>query len=181
MDKLYALGKEGKQLWTREWARRIRAEVEALLDQLAVGEVLVIDAKGVEVFDFSFANELFGKLAMAIPQQYPGRFLVVEHLTDYTRENLTKALESLNLAMIERKGRGGVTILGKVHPVDQQTIEVIARAKDAVTAATLKEKLNINLNAMNERLGKLVSLGLLRRDKAVSGAGREQYEYRLLS
>ena len=180
MEKEYLLVNKGKHLWTREVARGIRSEVEAALDALSVGDVLVIDAKGVEVFDYSFANELFGKLAMVLPHQYPGRFLIVEHLTDYTRENLGKALESLNLALIERKGRA-VTILGKVHAVDQQTVDVIARAKEPVTAATLKEKLGVNLNAMNERLGKLVSLGILRRDKSVSGAGREQYEYRLLN
>lgn len=180
MDKAYALNQDGTHLWTRELARAIRARIEDLLDTLAPGDVLVLDMKAVEVFDFSFANELFGKLLLSLSQQYVGKFIIFEHLTDYTRENLVKALESLSLVAIERKGRK-LTILGKAHPVDQETFEAIVQAKGAVTAAELKEKLAVNLNAMNERLTKLTSLGLIRRDKGVSRAGREQYEYRVLS
>lgn len=180
MEKTFPLGKEGKHLWTREHGRAIRQKVEAILEALVPGDVLVIDGKGVEVFDFSFANEFFGKLAMGIMKDYVGRFLLVENLSDYARENLIKALESLGLAIIERKGRK-LEILGKVHPTDQQTFTALAQAKGPVTAAELKDKLGLNLNAMNERLTKLTGLGLVRRDRGISGAGREQYEYRLLS
>jgi hypothetical protein len=161
-------------------ARTIRASILAIIDELSAGDVMVIDAKGVEVFDFSFANELFGKLLLALPSEYPGRFLVVEHLTEYTKENLTKALESLGLVIIERKGKK-LELLGKVHPSDRQTFKAISEAKKPVTASGLKETLGINLNAMNERLTKLTNLGLIRREKTVSGAGREQFEYRVIS
>jgi hypothetical protein len=180
MEKRYDLGEHGSQLWTRDLARDIRARITRVLETLSGGDVVVIDAKGVEVFDFSFANELFGKLIMALPQDYPGRFIVIEHLTDYTRENLDKALESLGLVVIERKGKK-LEIRGKVHPVDQQTFDSIVKAKQPVTAAELKDKLEVNLNALNERLTKLTAMGLVRRDKGISGAGREQYEYRILS
>lgn len=180
MEQSYALIQEGKHLWTREKARGIREKMSGMLDGLDVGDALVIDMKGIEVFDFSFANELFGKLLMALPKDYVGRFIVIEHLTDYTRENLEKALESLGLVAIERKGKK-IELLGKVHPSDQATFKSIGQAAGPVTAAELKEKLDVNLNAMNERLNKLTGLGLIRRVKGVSQAGREQYEYRVLS
>jgi len=184
MEQTYGLSEQHdkrKHFWTRDLARDIRARiVKDVLDTLAPGDTLIIDMKGVEVFDFSFANELFGKLLIALPQDYAGRFIVIEHLTDYTRENLVKALESMGLVAIERKGKK-LEILGKVHPVDQQTFDAIVQAKGPVTAAYLKEKLDINLNAMNERLTKLAGLGLIRRDRGVSAAGREQYEYSVLS
>ncbi|MGA2269610.1 MAG: DUF4325 domain-containing protein [Bryobacteraceae bacterium] len=180
MEQTFALGEYGKHLWTRDLARKIRVRVVEGLAELAPGDVLVIDAQGVEVFDFSFANELFGKLLLELPKDHSGRFVIVEHLTAYTRENLAKALESLGLVIIERKGKK-LEMLGKAHTVDQQTFNVIAQAKESITAAELKEKLGINLNAMNERLTKLTGLGLVRREKTVSGAGREQYEYRVLS
>jgi predicted transcriptional regulator len=180
MEQHYGLAQHGKQLWTRELARKIRAQITGVLDKLAAGDVLVIDMHGVEVFDFSFANELFGKLLLALPQDYTGRFIVIEHLTDYTRENLIKALESLNLVAIERK-RGKLEILGNLHPVDAQTFNAIVQAKGPMTAVELKNKLNVNLNAMNERLNKLTGLGLIRRDKGVSAAGREHFEYRAVS
>jgi predicted transcriptional regulator len=176
MEKRLRLGQYGRQLWTRERAREIRQEIETMLQALTAGDVLTIDAEGVEVFDFSFANELFGKLVIGLATDHPGRFLVVEHLTTYTRENLAKALESMNLAMFERKG-AKLDVLGKFHPVDLETYKVLAQTKEPTTAAALKDKLNISINAMNERLAKLVNLGLVRREKGVSGAGREQFEY----
>jgi DNA-binding HxlR family transcriptional regulator len=152
----------------------------AKLEDLASGDVLTIDAKGVEVFDYSFANELFGKTLFSLSHEHPGRFLIVENLTPYIRENLGKALESMGLAIIERKQKK-LNLLGKVNALDEQTFQEIARAKGPVTSAFLKERLSINLNAANERLSKLTNLALIRRQSSVSSAGREQYEYSLLS
>src|SRR2546425_6208054 len=113
MEKWFSL--EGPHLWTRERAREIRKPVMQLLEDLAPGNTLVIDLAAVEVFDYSFANEFFGKTLLSVPSEYPGRFVIVENLSSYTRENLTKAMESLGLIIIERKG-GRLTLLGKVHP-----------------------------------------------------------------
>lgn len=179
MEKTFPLGKEGPRFWTRERAREIRPKVERLLSELSAGDAIVIDAAGVEVFDFSFANEFFGKLVMIIGQEGSGRFLVIENLTEYARENLAKALESLNLAAIERRGKK-LEILGKIHSVDRQTFEAIVERKAPITASELKDELGVNLNAMNERLAKLTSMGLIRRERGLSPAGREQYEYRIL-
>lgn len=176
MERRFLLRKEGSQLWTREKAKHMNKSIASALEEMEAGDVLVIDAKGVKVFDYSFANELFGKTILRIPDEYPGRFVIVEDLTTYTRENLVKALESMNLAMIERKNTA-LKLIGKVHPADEQTFRTIVRAGKPVTAAILSETLGVNLTAMNERLSKLVNLGLVRRQKSTSQAGREQYEY----
>src|SRR3990172_8655694 len=103
MNKLFKLRKYNRpQLWTREFARKIRKELNAIFNELSAGDTLIIDAKGIEVFDYSFANELFGKTLISLSTEHIGKFLVVENLTDYCRENLSKALESLNLIIIER-------------------------------------------------------------------------------
>lgn len=174
------LGDYGEQLWTRERAREIRSRLEGVLDRLGVGDVAVVDGAGVEVFDYSFANELFGKTLLSLPHEYPGRFLIVENLSPYVRENLAKALESLNLAMIERTG-SELRLLGKVHPADQETFAAVAGAREPLTAAILRDRLGANLNAINERLAKLAGLALVRRERGISPAGREQYLYRVLA
>ncbi len=176
VEKRFQLAKHGAQLWTRELARKIREELLLLLTQLQPGDTLAIDLDGVEVFDYSFANELFGKTVIELPRLYPGRFLVVENLKTYTRENLAKALEGLGLAMIERKAKK-LHLLGKVHPTDAHTFAALVSAREPVTAVRLKDKLGINLTAVNERLAKLSSLGLVRRENGLSPAGREQYIY----
>src|SRR5689334_2884391 len=102
MKERFPLGSYGKHLWTRERAKEIRAALFKRIERMEEGEVIAIDATGVEVFDFSFANEFFGKTALTLPMEYPGRLAVVEHLTKYARENLEKALEGLQIALIER-------------------------------------------------------------------------------
>lgn len=179
MEKRIALGKHGSQLWTRDLARKIRVDVDAALEALPEGGVLVIDAADVEVFDFSFANELFGKTLIKLSTEFQGRFVVVVGLKEYTRLNLNEALKSLGLTMIEKKGRSH-QLIGKVHPTDQETFLAVTSAKRPVSASKIGEELGVALTAMNERLTKLAKLGLVRRQPAVSAAGREQYEYTTL-
>jgi len=179
VEKRFTLKEFGGQLWTREKARPIRSRLGDVLESLKAGDVLAIDASGVEVFDFSFASELFGKTLATLGAEYPGRFVVVEGLTDCTRENLSQALEGSNLLMIERKG-DKLGLVGKVHPADEATFAGILKAGEAVSASTLSQKLDVNLTAMNERLSKLSSLGIVRREKSSSASGREQYVYKVM-
>jgi hypothetical protein len=180
MQKRFPMAPHGPRLWTRDAARPIRHQLEDLLEAAQPGDVIVVDMKGIEAFDYSFANEFFGKTLLALPRTYPGRFVIIEGLNAYTRENLLAALLTLNLAVIEKRGRQ-LELLGKVHPADLQTFFAIANARAAVTAAELRDQLNINLTAVNERLAKLTNLGLVRRRAGSSPAGREQYEYSVLA
>jgi len=179
MEKRLKLSQYGPQLWSKEKARQIRSRVAAILNTLETGDVLVIDAAAVEAFDFSFASELFGKTLMTLAVESPGRFLIVENLNECTEENLNQALESLNVAMIERR-ETTLSLLGKVHPADQETFTAVVKA-GAVSAGAMSKNLEVNLTAMNERLSKLTSMGIVRREKGSSATGREQYVYRVLS
>ncbi|MGK2860238.1 MAG: STAS-like domain-containing protein [Thermoanaerobaculia bacterium] len=180
MEKRFTLAAHGKTLWTRDTARRLREELDELLSASQPGDTIILEMKGVDAFDFSFANEFFGKSLLALPRLYPQRFLVVQGLNTYTRENLVHALESLGLAMIEKKGRV-LSLIGKVHPADVATFDVIASKRSPLTAATLSDTLGVGITAVNERLTKLTNLGLVRRRTGASAAGREQYEYSVLA
>jgi hypothetical protein len=179
MEKKLALKEFGTQLWTREKARPIRSRLVDALELLRTGDVLAVDASGVDVFDFSFAAELFGKALSRLGVDYPGRFVIAEGLTESARENLNQALEASNLIMIERHGNE-LRLLGKVHPTDQDTFKAILGAGEAVSAAALGKKLDVTMTAMNERLSKLYNLGVVRREKSSSASGREQYVYKVM-
>lgn len=179
MEKKFALKEFGTQLWTREKARPIRSRLVDALELLRAGDVLAVDASGVDVFDFSFAAELFGKALSRLGVDYPGRFVIVQGLTESARENLNQALEASNLIMIERHGNE-LRLLGKVHPTDQDTFKAILGAGEAVSAAALGKKLDVTMTAMNERLSKLHNLGVIRREKSSSASGREQYVYKVM-
>jgi hypothetical protein len=180
MERRLKLSQYGSQLWTKEKARQIRSRVGEILSTFEAGDVLVIDAAAVEVFDISFATELFSKTLMTLAVESPGSFLIVENLNECTEENLNHALESLNVSIIERR-ETNLNLLGKVHPADRETFAAIVKAGEAVSASVLSRNLEVNLTAMNERLSKLTSMGIVRREKGSSATGREQYVYRVLS
>jgi predicted DNA-binding transcriptional regulator len=167
------------QLWTREKAKLFRKELRELFEKAGSFELVIIDVQDIEVFDFSFANELFGKGVLSRNGEFTDKFLAVEHLTDYTRENLISALEGLGLAMLERKG-DEYRIIGKLHKTYIETFELIANAQLPLTANHIKDQLNINHTTANERLTKLFSLGLVKREKDRSDAGRDQFIYTMV-
>jgi len=163
VEHRYCLGDVNTQFWGRQVARVPRRRLQALLERSVIGDVVILDVANVEGFDFSFAAELLVPLLTAIPKAYSGRFLIAEHLNDVTRENLSIALELNDLAMIERR-RDGLRLVGKVGPTDRQTFELLSRARGIVSAPDLARTLGIALTTTNERLGKLVKLGLARRE-----------------
>lgn len=165
--------------WTRERAIPIRAEILELMEQLAEGDVLLLDVHYVQAFDYSFAAELFERLIKTIRSR-DGRFLLIDGLTEYNRENLQTALESLNLCTIARSD-GNVGLVGQFKSVDAETFDLIAKHRKPSSASELQASLGISLNAVNERLKKLLGLGLIRRIPARSASGREQFLYRTLS
>jgi predicted transcriptional regulator len=163
-------------LWVRKNAEKLRPAINKELESLTPGGVLVIDLEGIEAFDNSYANELFGKTVLSLSNEYQNRFFIVENLTDFTRENLVRELLYMKLIMIERN-KGALQLIGSIHPADSQTFELIKNSPQPVTAIELKDKLGINLTAVNERLNKLAEMGLVMRDTSVSQAGRQQYIY----
>ena len=178
MEHTYRIADGQPALWGRQAARGKREEVEALLEAAAPGDVVVLDATGLEAFDTLFASEFFCRLMRELPQTYEGRFVVVDHLGEAARHNLETALTLGGLAMTERSKGGRLQLIGKLHPVDHETFGAIASGNGSVTAAELKEKLGTaSVPTVNERLGKLATMGLVRRERAISPAGREQFVY----
>lgn len=164
-------------LWTRSKGTEIRQKLLGFINSSRPGDTIIIDLQGIEVFDISFASELFGRTILSMPMQFPDRYIVVTNLSEFTRENLVASLEKIQLAIVEYKPSGELELLGKYHQVDQETFAVINTLSEPVTAVDLKDRLGIKLQAMNERLNKLVDLRVVRREKSVSAVGREQYIY----
>jgi hypothetical protein len=173
--KVFSLSIEGSRLWTREKAKEIRIKVEQALDQVPNGGIMEIEASGVEVFDYSFAAELFGKLILKLAAEFPDRLLAVSGISDYTRENLNAALGGVGAILLEIKPGDKWGLLGKTIPSDTHTLEALENAGKPVGAPELARILGINVTACNERLTKLLQFGLVRRVEA--GNGRLQYLY----
>ncbi|MCH8799643.1 MAG: hypothetical protein IH963_01910 [Chloroflexi bacterium] len=173
--KVFKLFEGSGELWTRETARGIRETIEGDLITMPVGSLLEIDASGIEVFDYSFASELFAKLVMRLPIEFEGRCIAVTGLNPYPEENLDPALANSGVMMRVIEEKNHWHLIGKFSGVDRETLNALSLGEQPMSASGLAKILDINVTASNERLARLTRFGLLHRIPA--GSGRVQFQY----
>lgn len=171
----YLLSHHGSRLWGRAKGVEVREQIEAMLSNMGEGEVLVLNIKDVEVMDFSFASEVFGKLLARMPTEYSGRYVVLREPTEYVKENLQAALVDMELAVLIIRGKKW-DVIGKFGQADRETLQALVQLGVATTSNLAKE-LGISITACSNRLKKLHELGLIRRERTTAPSGGEQYQY----
>lgn len=175
VKKEFALFEGLPQLWTRETGGKIREKVEKVLGTMSEGSLLEIDAIGIEVFDVSFASELFAKLVLHIPIEYEGICIAVKGLNSYTEENLESALLRAGVMMLVVDGNEAWHLIGKSTGADATTIDALKHMEGPVSVQDLAHHLDIQPTACSERLSRLTQLGMVHRFSTESG--RVQYRY----
>lgn len=177
-ETLNVYGQTGRQsfLWTRDTANAPFALALELLEQQQSGDILAIDMDDIEAIDFSFAAGFFGRLLLRAKSELPGRFVVVQNLQPVARENLGITLVTLDLVIVEAVG-GTFELLGKFHPIDLETFRIVLNRDRRLTSRELQSLKHLAANTANERLSKLVDLGVVRRVESVSPAGRREFSY----
>jgi hypothetical protein len=149
----------GKLMVTRRTGRAVRAALEEALADLPKGGTLYVDTRGVELMDYSFADEALGILASrAASGEYGERHLVLVEEDRDLLENVEASLMQRSLAMIRVDEIGAEPdIVGKVpdHLVD--TLQAIYDA-GSITNTALAAKLGLNNTACNNRATRLLML-----------------------
>src|SRR4028118_2413351 len=111
----------GKLMVTRRTGRAVREALEGALEELPKGGVLYVDTRGVELMDYSFADESLGILASrSASGEYGDRHLVLVEEDRDLLENVEASLRQRSLAMIriaERGGGAGPPRVGAARPV----------------------------------------------------------------
>jgi hypothetical protein len=168
----------GKLMVTRRTGRAVREALAEALEALPEGGALYVDTRGVELMDYSFADEALGVLVSRVAGgEYGGRYVVLVEEDRDLLENVEASLRQRSLAMIRVDEVGGEPgIVGKVpdHLVD--TLRTIYDA-GAITNADLAAKLGLNHTACNNRATKLAKLGLIHRRVETAAPGGRQYTY----
>src|SRR4028118_2171414 len=97
-----SLGEFGPLLAMRPQGRRVQEALDARLRELPPGGVLVVDFDGVEMMDYSFADEALGTIySRMAAKEYPDRHLILETRSDELCEAL---LENVEVALNRREG-----------------------------------------------------------------------------
>jgi hypothetical protein len=95
----------GKQLAMRPHGRAVQQEIDSLLRSLPPESVLVIDFEGVEMMDYSFADEALGAIFSRLSaKEYPNRYIVLAagegDLAEALIENVEVALARREVAAL---------------------------------------------------------------------------------
>lgn len=171
-------GAGGKLMVTRGTGRRVREALAEILEGLPAGGVLYVDTRGVELMDYSFADEALGILVSRVASgEYGDRRVVLVEEDRELLENVEASLRQRGLAIVRVDEIGaGPAIVGDVpgHLVD--TLDAILTA-GSITNADLAAKLGLNHTAMNNRATRLFKLGLIQRSKNTAAPGGRQYSY----
>jgi MarR family len=168
----------GKLMVTRGTGRRVREALAEALEGLPSGGVLYVDTRGVELMDYSFADEALGILVSRVAAgEYGERRVVLVEEDRELLENIEASLRQRDLAMT-RVDELGVTpkIVGELPEHLVETLSAIREA-GLISNADLAAKLGINHTACNNRATRLFKLGLVHRRKNTAAPGGRQYSY----
>lgn len=171
-------GAGGKLMVTRGTGRRVREALVEALEDLPAGGVLYVDTRGVELMDYSFADEALGILASRVAAgEYGDRRVVLVEEDRELLENVEASLRQRGLAMVRVDEPGGA--LGIVGEVPDHLVETLhaIHVAGSITNADLAAKLGLNHTAMNNRATRLFKLGLIHRRKNTAAPGGRQYSY----
>jgi hypothetical protein len=196
-----SLGEFGTMLAMRPQGRRVQEALDARLRELPPGGVLVVDFEGVEMMDYSFADEALGAIYSRMSaKEYPDRHLVLEvredELGEALLENLEVALNRREVAalVLSRSGKGGASTVqtvtfpgrGKGSPwrvvgdLPGHLVETLKAVMDKgqITVRELSAMLGLDsATACNNRIARLYQLHLVRREATVVPEGGRQYSY----
>jgi hypothetical protein len=168
----------GKLMVTRGTGRRVREALGELLDGLPGGGVLYVDTRGVELMDYSFADEALGILVSRVAAgEYGDRHVVLVEEDRELLENIEASLRQRDLAMVRVDEPDTVPkIVGEVPEHLVETLRVIYEV-GSITNADLAARLGLNHTACNNRATRLLKLGLIHRSKNTAAPGGRQYSY----
>jgi hypothetical protein len=168
----------GKLMVTRGTGRRVREALAEALEGLPSGGVLYVDTRGVELMDYSFADEALGILVSRVSAgEYGDRRVVLVEEDRELLENIEASLRQRALAMVRVDEPGARPHI--VGEVPEHLVETLREIQDAgsITNAELAAKLGLNHTACNNRAANLFKLGLIHRHKNTAAPGGRQYSY----
>jgi hypothetical protein len=168
----------GKLMVTRGTGRQVREALGELLEGLPGGGVLYVDTRGVELMDYSFADEALGILVSRVAAgEYGDRHVVLVEEDRELLENIEASLRQRDLAMVRvDEPDTAPKIVGEVPEHLVETLRVIYEV-GSITNADLAARLGLNHTACNNRATRLLKLGLIHRSKNTAAPGGRQYSY----
>jgi len=168
-------------LVTRETGAVIRERLERELIAETEPMVAFLNFSGVEVIDYSCADEVIAKLiSRLLSGEYGDKFTVLESLSPNQMENIEVALERKKLAVLYLQEGGGWQVIGFLNNYLRKTL-ISVMEKGSITLRELAREGKIGLNTGGTRLLNLYRKRLIWRSEEISKEGGRQFAYKSLT
>ncbi len=168
------LGLTGPDLLLRDFGRRAFSNIENALQKIKIGQALNIDFKDVSVMDTSFADETIVELAVRLVDgKYNDRFIILMDPSAATVDNLegTIARRKAKVALLIKEEEH-LKVTGHIEPNLAEAWDLVL-SEGELTARSLSERLNLQINTASTRLHKLYKARLLTRHEEIISSGRQ--------
>jgi len=198
-----SLGEFGPYLAMRPLGRQVQDAIDEALRDLPSGGVLVLDFDGVEMMDYSFADEALGTIFSRMSgKEYPDRYMVLLVKDDPISKSL---LENVEVALIQRDAAAiavpveelkklQITLESQANNEDDEAeiawsvvgklpdhlIQTLGAVMDRgqATVRDVVDALQLDsVTACNNRIARLHQLRLVRRKAAIVPEGGRLYCY----
>lgn len=201
-----SLGEFGPYLAMRPLGKQVQESLDKALRGLPVGGVLAVDFCGVEMMDYSFADEALGTIYSRMgTREYPDRYMVLlveeDEVSVALLENIEVALAQREAAAIavasadlpalqaaiqrvlagkepiDGQRPAGWQVIGKLPEHLLETLGAVM-ARGSATVRDVVDALGLDsVTACNNRIARLHQLRLVRRKAAIVPEGGRLYCY----
>ncbi len=166
-------------LITRQLGKQIKERIIQSLEHEEM-DVVILDFTGVQVLDFSWADECVAKLLAELNADlYHYKGILVENCTDDQAENIAAALLQRNLYLIRLESLRW-QILGDLREPLFSTLNYLHQSK-SVTARDVADYFQIAINTASNRLSELAKKHIVLRYEETLPNGGKQYVYQSLT
>ena len=169
----------GGVLVTRKLGERVRQEIASQLHGGNEPESIILDCSGLQIMDYSCADELVARLAIEMQNRlYGDRFLLLDSLDATIHENIEVALKQRSIAVqcLIQQGRPVLQLLGELRPYLESALTMLNERRE-LTARDLADSEGLAINTASNRLTELAKNGLAYRRSDSVATGGKQFQY----
>jgi len=175
---IYKEAGKRKRLFFSESGIKLREKILRKIYAEKIYDIVVLNFKGIEVVDVSFAREGFVKLIAILGSDEIHPQLLFLNIDDYVKQNLNLSLKEHKKFALTVDEKKNWELIGKFTEQIQETVSVLVKLKET-TAKRLAQELKIGLTTCNNRLLSLYEMCVITRKQVIQKSGGIEFIYKL--
>lgn len=176
-----------KWLISRDFGRLFLPVLQEKLESMPSTGTLHLDFSDIDLLEWSFADEAIAVLCVKLSSgEFPGRYLILEGLSDTSTENLAIAIRTrperenkpLRNLVVPVVKNGKIIPVGKLEEHLKPVWDYLAK-NHQITARELSAALEMEINTASTKLKTLYDLRLLKREESRTDTGKQYFYHKI--